>query len=159
MSKILLITFAIFFVVALAYFIYVAYAKSVRPKKEQILSVVIEPGSPAIRDGRLIESIGIETLGGVFTPLLQKDAPLPCRASNIFSTARDNQEMISLSIYRGKKERVKENHPLGDFDIVGIPPAPKGLPEIKITFRAMDDDLLLEVAHKFGENALRIERK
>jgi molecular chaperone DnaK (HSP70) len=158
MSKILILLFAIFMVAALVYFLYVAYARTVKPKKEQILTQVIEEYSPAIADGSLMEDIGIETLGGVFTPILPKGTKLPCRVSNVFSTAHDNQEFLSISLYRGKKDLVKENLPLGEFEIRGIPPAPKGIPEIKITLGARDQEIFLEVAHKFGENVLSIRR-
>jgi molecular chaperone DnaK len=79
-------------------------------------------------------SLGIETLGGVFTKLIEKNTTIPTRKSQIFSTAADNQPAVSIHVLQGEREMAANNKTLGRFELVGIPPAPRGLPQIEVTF-------------------------
>jgi molecular chaperone DnaK len=79
-------------------------------------------------------SLGIETLGGVFTRLIDRNTTIPTRKSQIFSTADDNQTAVTIKVYQGEREMAADNKPLGQFDLVGIPPAPRGVPQIEVTF-------------------------
>ena len=105
---------------------------------------VVEANSPAVPMGgeTLAEPVGIETLGGVFTPLLVEGCPLPCTSTEVFSTAADNQDSISLFLYRGKgAPLVAEAVSLGQYEVVGISPAPRGVPQVAITFEARDGSI------------------
>jgi len=73
-------------------------------------------------------SLGIETLGGVFTRIIERNTTIPSRKSKVFSTAADNQTQVGLHILQGERELAKDNKPLGNFELVGIPPAPRGIP-------------------------------
>src|SRR5207237_4892560 len=77
---------------------------------------------------------GIETLGGVFTKLIEKNTTIPTRKSQIFSTAADNQSAVTIRVFQGEREMAADNKLLGQFDLVGIPPAPRGVPQIEVTF-------------------------
>src|SRR5579875_3887987 len=79
-------------------------------------------------------SLGIETLGGVFTKLIEKNTTIPTRKSQIFSTAADNQSAVTIRVFQGEREMAADNKLLGQFDLVGIPPAPRGVPQIEVTF-------------------------
>ncbi|HWP56497.1 MAG TPA: molecular chaperone DnaK [Candidatus Acidoferrales bacterium] len=79
-------------------------------------------------------SLGIETLGGVFTKLIERNTTIPTRKSQIFSTAQDNQTAVSIRVFQGEREMAADNKLLGQFDLVGIPPAPRGVPQIEVTF-------------------------
>ncbi|HFD15234.1 MAG TPA: molecular chaperone DnaK, partial [Rhodospirillales bacterium] len=79
-------------------------------------------------------SLGIETLGGVFTRIIDRNTTIPTRKSQIFSTAEDNQTAVTIRVYQGEREIAAENKLLGQFDLVGIPPAPRGVPQIEVTF-------------------------
>ncbi len=79
-------------------------------------------------------SLGIETLGGVFTKLIEKNTTIPTRKSQIFSTAQDNQTAVTIRVFQGEREMAAGNKLLGQFDLIGIPPAPRGLPQIEVTF-------------------------
>jgi molecular chaperone DnaK len=79
-------------------------------------------------------SLGIETLGGVFTKLIERNTTIPTRKSQIFSTAQDNQMAVSIRVFQGEREMAASNKLLGQFDLVGIPPAPRGMPQIEVTF-------------------------
>ncbi|WP_019013744.1 molecular chaperone DnaK [Elioraea tepidiphila] len=79
-------------------------------------------------------SLGIETLGGVFTRLIDRNTTIPTRKSQIFSTADDNQTAVTIKVYQGEREMAADNKLLGQFDLVGIPPAPRGVPQIEVTF-------------------------
>ncbi len=79
-------------------------------------------------------SLGIETLGAVFTKLIEKNTTIPTRKSQIFSTAADNQPAVSIHVLQGEREMASDNKTLGRFELVGIPPAPRGLPQIEVTF-------------------------
>ncbi len=79
-------------------------------------------------------SLGIETLGGVFTRLIDRNTTIPTKKSQVFSTADDNQGAVTIKVYQGEREMAADNKMLGQFDLVGIPPAPRGMPQIEVTF-------------------------
>jgi molecular chaperone DnaK len=79
-------------------------------------------------------SLGIETLGGVFTRLIDRNTTIPTKKSNIFSTAEDNQGAVTINVIQGEREMAADNKSLGRFDLTGIPPAPRGIPQIEVTF-------------------------
>jgi molecular chaperone DnaK len=79
-------------------------------------------------------SLGIETLGGVFTRLIDRNTTIPTKKSQTFSTADDSQTAVTIKVYQGEREMAADNKPLGQFDLVGIPPAPRGMPQIEVTF-------------------------
>lgn len=105
-------------------------------------------------------SLGIETLGGVFTKLIERNTTIPTKKSQIFSTAADNQTAVSIHVLQGEREMASQNRTLGRFDLVGIPPAPRGVPQIEVTFD-IDANGILHVSAKDTatnkEQKIRIE--
>ena len=79
-------------------------------------------------------SLGIETLGGVMTPLIQRNTTIPTRKSETFSTAADNQTSVEVHVLQGERPMARDNRPLGKFHLTGLPPAPRGVPQIEVTF-------------------------
>jgi molecular chaperone DnaK len=79
-------------------------------------------------------SLGIETLGGVFTRMIDRNTTIPTKKSQVYSTAEDNQSAVTIRVFQGEREMAADNKLLGQFDLVGIPPAPRGVPQIEVTF-------------------------
>ena len=92
-------------------------------------------------------SLGIETQGGVFTPILEKNTTIPVRKSEVFSTTQDNQSMVSIQVYQGERSMAADNKLLVKFDLVGIPPAPRGVPQIEVSYD-IDSNGILQVSAK-----------
>ncbi len=114
--------------------------KSVNPDEVVAVGAAIQAGvlKGDVKDVLLLDvtplSLGIETLGAVFTKLIEKNTTIPTRKSQIFSTAADNQPAVSIHVLQGEREMAADNKTLGRFDLVGIPPAPRGVPQIEVTF-------------------------
>jgi molecular chaperone DnaK len=92
-------------------------------------------------------SLGVETAGGVFTKIIDKNTTIPCKKSNIFSTAMDNQPLVNVHVLQGEREMAVDNKTLARFELVGIPPAPRGVPQIEVTFD-LDANGIVHVAAK-----------
>jgi molecular chaperone DnaK len=122
-----------------------------------IARIEVERNSPAVHAGRLAQAIGIETLGGVFTPLLEVGCSIPCETTKTFSTAADNQSEVSIALFRGTADLAAHNHALGRFAVVGIPAAPRGVPQVSITFRA-DSTAITLVARELSGAAVQLRQ-
>ena len=114
--------------------------KSVHPDEAVALGAAIQAGiiSGDVKDVLLLDvtplTLGIETLGGIRTPIIQRNTTIPTRKSQGFSTAADSQPAVTINVLQGEREMASDNKSLGRFDLVGIPPAPRGIPQIEVTF-------------------------
>ena len=112
----------------------------VNPDEVVALGAAVQAGvlQGDVKDVLLLDvtplTLGIETLGGVFTPLIERNTTIPTKRSQVFSTADDNQSAVTIRVFQGERPMAQDNKMLGQFDLVGIPPAPRGVPQVEVTF-------------------------
>ena len=122
-------------------------------------------GDESVKDILLLDvtplTLGLETLGGVRTPIIDRNTTIPTKKSQVFSTAQDNQNAVTINVLQGERSMASDNRVLGRFDLFGIPPAPRGMPQIEVTFDIDANGILHVSAKDKGtgkEQSIRIER-
>jgi molecular chaperone DnaK len=140
--------------------------RGVNPDEAVAIGAAIQGGilGGDVKDVLLLDvtplSLGIETLGGVMTKLIPRNTTIPTRKSQVFSTAADGQTAVSIQVLQGEREMASQNRTLGRFDLVGIPPAPRGVPQIEVTFDIDANGIVHVSAKDLGtgkEQKIRIE--
>jgi len=141
-------------------------SKGVNPDEVVAVGAAIQGGilGGEVKDVLLLDvtplSLGIETLGGVFTRLIDRNTTIPTRKSQTFSTASDGQTAVSIHVLQGEREMAAQNRTLGRFDLVGIPPAPRGVPQVEVAFDIDANGIVHVSAKDLGtgkEQKIRIE--
>jgi molecular chaperone DnaK len=143
-------------------------ARNVNPDEVVAIGAAIQGGvlKGEVKDVLLLDvtplSLGIETLGGVFTRLIDRNTTIPTKKSSVFSTADDNQSAVTIKVFQGEREMASDNKLLGQFDLQGIPPAPRGVPQVEVTFD-IDANGIVSVSAKDKatnkEQQIRIQAK
>jgi molecular chaperone DnaK len=140
-------------------------SRGINPDEAVAIGAAVQGGvlEGNVKDVLLLDvtplSLGIETLGGVFTKLIEKNTTIPTKKSQVFSTAADNQPAVSIHVLQGEREMAADNKTLGRFDLMGIPPAPRGLPQIEVTFDIDTNGIVHVAAKDLGsgkEHAIKI---
>jgi hypothetical protein len=127
-------------------------------RKQNRPPLVVEDATPIVDAGRTSEPFGIETIGGVFTPLIKVGTAVPCSLSEVFSTAADGQSQIMVTPFRGTNQLVAGNHALGRFQVVGLPSAPRGTPQVEVTFTITERQILISARDLTRKTDLEIQR-
>ena len=141
-----------------------APSKNVNPDEVVAVGAAIQGGvlTGEVEDVLLLDvtplSLGVETQGGVFTRIIEKNTTIPYSRSQVFSTAMDNQPLVSVHVLQGERELAKDNRSLARFDLVGLPPAPRGVPQIEVNFEIDVDGILHVSAKDLGTAAARLSK-
>lgn len=141
-------------------------SKGVNPDEVVAIGAAVQGGvlQGDVKDVLLLDvtplSLGIETLGGVMTKLIEKNSTIPTKKSQVFSTAEDNQSAVTIRVFQGEREMAQDNRMLGNFELTGIPPAPRGVPQIEVAFDIDANGIVHVSAKDLGtgkEQKIRIE--